>query len=99
MAWFLGNDIKRGIDGNQKQVDLRKSKMSLSMSELDNSGISTLGQGASGLPSRAQRARRRMESFSPKLTLSSEGQCGKSGIVTPMISADSWRVDTEERRR
>jgi len=39
-----------------------------------------------------------MESFSPRLMLSSEVAGGKSGSDTPMSSADSRRVETEERR-
>lgn len=63
------------------------------------SGISTLAKETSGFPSRAQSARRRIESLSPKLTLESEFEGGSSGSETPMSSADSVRVETEERRR
>lgn len=69
------------------------------MSGVEISGISTLLNETSGLPSRAQRARRLMESFSPRLMLSSEVEWGRSGRATPIISADSWRVETDERRR
>jgi len=51
------------------------------------------------LPSRARRARRRIESLSPKLTLSSDEDGGRVTTSTPIISADSTRVETEDRRR
>lgn len=62
------------------------------------SGISTLEKARSGFPSRAQRALRRMESLSPRLILSSECAGGSSGRETPINSADSRRVETDERR-
>lgn len=39
-----------------------------------------------------------MESLSPKLMLSSELAVGSSGRETPISSADSRRVETDERR-
>lgn len=51
------------------------------------------------IPSSAWSALLRIESLSPKLMLSSEDDGGNSGSVTPMISADSTRVETDERRR
>lgn len=47
------------------------------------------------MPSRAQSALRRTESFS---LLSSEIDCDKSGTAIPIISADSRRVETEDLR-
>ena len=72
--------------------------MVFSISDVEKSGISTLLKAISALPSRAKRARRRMESFSPRLTLSSEVVGGRSGTDIPISSADSCRVETEERR-
>ena len=72
--------------------------MVFSISDAEKSGISTLLKAISALPSRAKRARRRIESFSPKLTLSSEVAGGRSGTDIPISSADSCRVETEERR-
>lgn len=40
-----------------------------------------------------------MESLSPRLMLSSDFDVGRSGTETPIISADSRRVDTEDLRR
>lgn len=40
-----------------------------------------------------------MESLSPKLTLSSDEDGGRATTSTPIISADSTRVETEDRRR
>lgn len=65
----------------------------------ESSGIWTLEYETSCFPSKAQRARRRIESFSPRLMLSSEVDGGRSGRDTPINSADSRRVETEERRR
>ena len=78
---------------------VQKSNIIFSTSGVGSSGISTLLYETSGLPSRAQSARRRIESFSPRLMLSSEVDGGNSGRVMPISSADSWRVDTDERRR
>jgi hypothetical protein len=40
-----------------------------------------------------------MESLSPRLMLSSLLEVERTGRGTPITSADSRRVDTEERRR
>jgi hypothetical protein len=77
----------------------QKSNIIFSISGVPSSGISTLLNETSGLPSNAHNARRRMESFSPKLTLSSMETEGISGSETPISSADSRRVDTEDLRR
>jgi hypothetical protein len=81
-------------------VSVRNSEILRSISGVLSSGIST-GEKPSGLdlPSRAQRARRRMESLSPRLTLSSLLEADSAGRETPMTSADSRRVETDERRR
>ena len=76
-----------------------KSNKSFSRSGVPISGISTLEKEVSGFPSRAKSARRRIESLSPRLTLLSEFDDGRSGRETPMSSADSVRVETEEWRR
>lgn len=79
---------------------IRNSEILLSISGLLNSGISTGAKiSAVDLPSNAQRARRRMESLSPRLMLSSLLEADRAGRATPMTSADSRRVETEERRR
>lgn len=78
---------------------VQKSNIIFSITGVESSGISTLEYDTSGLPSSAHRARRRIESFSPRLMLSSEVDGGRSGTDTPIISADSWRVETEDRRR
>src|SRR6266508_2348314 len=72
--------------------------IALSISDVEKSGISTLLKVMSALPSRAKRARRRIESFSHRLMLSSEVEGGRSGTDIPISSADSCRVETEERR-
>jgi hypothetical protein len=51
------------------------------------------------LPLSAQRARRRIESLSPRLRLSSLLEVERVGRVTPMTSTHSRRVNAEERRR
>ena len=81
-------------------MNIRSSEILRSISGVLSSGIST-GEKSSGLglPSSAQRARRRMESLSPRLMLSSLWEVERAGKATPMTSADSRRVDTEERRR
>lgn len=76
-----------------------RSNIIFSMFGVESSGISTLLKETSCFPSRAHRARRRIESLSPKLTLSSREADGKSGRETPINSADSRRVDTEDLRR
>ena len=40
-----------------------------------------------------------MESLSPRLMLSSLLEADRAGRATPMTSADSRRVETDERRR
>lgn len=77
----------------------QKSNIIFSMSGVVSSGISTLLKDNECFPSSAHRARRRMESLSPKLTLSSSDAEGISGRETPINSADSRRVDTEDLRR
>jgi len=81
-------------------MSIRNSEILLSISGVLNSGISTGEKpSALGLPSKAQRARRRMESLSPRLMLSSLLEAERVGRETPMTSADSRRVETDERRR
>lgn len=81
-------------------MSIRNSEILLSISGVLNSGISTGEKpSALGLPSKAQRARRRMESLSPRLKLSSLLEAERAGRETPMTSADSRRVETDERRR
>jgi hypothetical protein len=79
---------------------VRNSEILRSISGVLSSGIST-GEKPSGLglPSRAQRARRRIESLSGRAMLSSLLEAERAGKATPMTSADSRRVDTDERRR
>jgi hypothetical protein len=75
------------------------SEILRSISGVLSSGIST-GEKLSGLglPPRAQRALQQID-LSPRLMLSSLLEVERAGRVTPMTSADSRRVDTEERRR
>ena len=81
-------------------MSIRNSEILLSISGELNSGISTGEKpSALGFPSKAQRARRRMESLSPRLKLSSLLEAERAGRETPMTSADSRRVETDERRR
>jgi hypothetical protein len=88
-------EAKRG-----KEKSIRNSEILLSISGVLNSGISTGEKpSALGFPSKAQRARRRMESLSPRLKLSSLLEAERAGRDTPITSADSRRVDTDERRR
>lgn len=90
--------ISRG-QKEEKKKPVRNSEILRSISGVLSSGIST-GKKASmvGLPSRAQRARRRIESLSPMLMLSSLLEADRAGRETPMTSADSRRVETDERR-
>src|SRR5260221_4809232 len=83
-----------------KEMSIRNSEILLSISGVLNSGISTgKKSSALGFPSKAQRARRRMESLSPRLKLSSLLEAERAGRETPMTSADSRRGETSERRR
>jgi hypothetical protein len=76
----------------------RKENAGLAVSGVPSSGSSMLeNEPRSEQPSRARSARRRMESLSPRLMLSSVVR--SSGTATPMRSADSCRVDTEDCRR
>ena len=70
-------------------------------SSLSKSGICTvlLLSPRSHLPSRVRSALLRTESLSPKLILSSELEAGRSVKLMRIISADSTRVETEDRRR
>jgi hypothetical protein len=81
-------------------MSIRNSEILRSISGVPSSGIST-GEKPSGvgLPSSAQRARRRTESLSPRLMLSSLLETDRVGRGTPITSADSRRVETDEQRR
>jgi siroheme synthase (precorrin-2 oxidase/ferrochelatase) len=81
-------------------VSVRSSEILRWISGVFSSGIST-GEKPSGLglPSRAQRARRRTESLSPRLMLSSLLEVDRTGRETPMTSAESLRVERDEQRR
>ncbi len=83
-----------------RNMSIRSSEILRSISGVFSSGIST-GEKLSGigLPSRAQRARRRMESLSPRLMLSSLLEVDRAGRETPMTSAESRRVERDEQRR
>jgi hypothetical protein len=83
-----------------RKMCVRSSDILRSISGVFSSGIST-GEKPSGLgfPSRAQRARRRMESLSPRLMLSSLLEVDRAGRETPMTSAESRRVERDEQRR
>ena len=95
-----GVNCGTGVGYMKNGNDVRSSEILRSISGVPSSGIST-GENPSGLglPSSAQRARRRMESLSPRFMLSSLLEVERVGKATPMTSADSRRVETEERRR
>jgi hypothetical protein len=76
----------------------RNEKAGLATSGLPSWGISMLEKAPSSeRPSSARRARRRMESLSPRLMFSSWAR--SSVAATPMTSADSRRVESEDCRR
>ena len=87
MAYSLRPGVSWGTEYMEKSI--RSSEILRSISGVLSSGIST-GENPSGLglPSRAQTARRRIESLSPRFMLSSLLDVERVGKATPMTSAD-----------